>query len=328
MPSADVAISALTRLASRSASSCSRSAVSVGPGVGGDGVPLLAQQRRDVVRLRHGQRVDDPRPGQRIHVRGKPSRALRRVARRAPPTAAATRGPARRAAPGCPRRRRRVARRRRRRRGRWRSPWWPAPGRRCPVRRSACGCAGSRAGSRGPSPTRSAPRRPRPGRRRAPARAAPASRKSGLFKRSGLTSRTSRSPARTRWCISSQSVTLLELMVAALHAGPLGGGHLVAHQRQQRRHDDRRPAPRGAQQLGGDEVHRRLAPAGALHDERPPALHDQRLDRGPLVVAQSAPAVRPAARGSPARSARVAMAPSCPVRPTVTKVAETAKRVA
>ena len=47
------------------------------------------------------------------------------------------------------------------------------------------------------------------------------------------------------------------------------------------------PRPRGAQQLGGDEVHRRLAPAGALHDQRPPTVHHQRLDGRPLVVAQN-----------------------------------------
>ena len=51
-----------------------------GPGVGGHRVALLAQQRRDVVGLRHGQRVDDARARQRIDVRRKPSRALRRVA--------------------------------------------------------------------------------------------------------------------------------------------------------------------------------------------------------------------------------------------------------
>src|SRR5690606_2916755 len=37
---------------------------------------------------------------------------------------------------------------------------------------------------------------------------------------------------------------------------------------------------------GRDEVHRRLAPTRALDDERPAALRDERLDRGPLVLAQ------------------------------------------
>ena len=46
------------------------------------------------------------------------------------------------------------------------------------------------------------------------------------------------------------------------------------------------PAPRPAQQGGGDEVDRRLAPAGALDDEGPAPVDDQRLDRRPLVVAE------------------------------------------
>ena len=46
------------------------------------------------------------------------------------------------------------------------------------------------------------------------------------------------------------------------------------------------PAPCGAQQQRGDEVDRRLAPAGALHDQRPAPVDGQRLDRRPLVVAQ------------------------------------------
>ena len=57
------------------------------------------------------------------------------------------------------------------------------------------------------------------------------------------------------------------------------------------------PAPCGAQQRGGDEVDRRLAPAGALHDQRPAPVDDQRLDRRPLVVAQ-----RGRRRGRPARA--------------------------
>ena len=85
-----------------------------------------------------------------------------------------------------------------------------------------------------------------------------------------------------------------------VHTGPLGGGHLVAHQCQQRRDDHRRSVPGGAQQFGGDEVHRRLSPAGALHHQRPPTLHHQRLDRGPLVVAQRGAPGPPAVRGSPA----------------------------
>ena len=62
--------------------------------------------------------------------------------------------------------------------------------------------------------------------------------------------------------------------MAARDAGPLGRRDLVAHQRQQRRDDDRRAVPARAQQLGGDEVDRGLAPAGALDHQCPAALDD------------------------------------------------------
>ena len=61
---------------------------------------------------------------------------------------------------------------------------------------------------------------------------------------------------------------------------------LVAHQGEQRRDDHRRPLALLAQQRRGQEVDRRLAPAGALHDQRTTPLGDQRLDRRPLVFAQ------------------------------------------
>ena len=41
------------------------------------------------------------------------------------------------------------------------------------------------------------------------------------------------------------------------------------------------PAPRPRRRAGRDEVHGRLAPAGALDDERPPPAGDQCLDRPP-----------------------------------------------
>ena len=69
-------------------------------------------------------------------------------------------------------------------------------------------------------------------------------------------------------------------------AGPLGGLDLVAHQGQQRRDDHRRAGTLGAEQKRRHEVDRRLAPSGALHDEGPTLVDCQRLDRGPLVVAQ------------------------------------------
>ena len=67
---------------------------------------------------------------------------------------------------------------------------------------------------------------------------------------------------------------------------PAGGEDLVAHQRQQRRDQQRRPEPLLAQDAGGHEVHRALAPPGPLHDEHPLAPHAQRLDRLPLPVAE------------------------------------------
>ena len=78
-------------------------------------------------------------------------------------------------------------------------------------------------------------------------------------------------------------------------ARPLRGLDLVAHQREQRRDDDRGPGTCRAQQRGGHEVHRGLAPAGALHDERPPSLRHERVDRRPLVFAHAR--FRPGQRG-------------------------------
>ena len=112
------------------------------------------------------------------------------------------------------------------------------------------------------------------------------SRKPGLLSRSGLTRRTSTSPAATRLL---DRLPLLDVGGVDGHradAGALGGGDLVAHQGQQRRDDHRRAGTLGPEQQGGDEVDRGLAPPGALHHERAPALDDQRLDRRPLVVAQ------------------------------------------
>ena len=59
--------------------------------------------------------------------------------------------------------------------------------------------------------------------------------------------------------------------------------------------EQRRPEPLLAQDAGGDEVDRALAPPGALHDEHPLAPHAQRLDRLPLPVAElGAPGCRSA----------------------------------
>ena len=85
-----------------------------------------------------------------------------------------------------------------------------------------------------------------------------------------------------------------------LHVGPLGlvrrvegdgtdahagrGLDLVAHEREQRRDEDRGPGARLAQDLGGDEVDRALAPAGALHEQHAAAVGDEGRDRLELVV--------------------------------------------
>ena len=46
------------------------------------------------------------------------------------------------------------------------------------------------------------------------------------------------------------------------------------------------PAPAAAQQRGGDKVDGGLAPAGPLHHQGAASVGHQRLDRGPLVLAQ------------------------------------------
>ncbi len=92
-----------------------------------------------------------------------------------------------------------------------------------------------------------------------------------------------------------------------LHPGPGRGVDLVAHQREQRRDDDRGPRAGRPQQRGGHEVHRRLAPSGALHDQRPAPLHDQGVDRRPLVVAQPRAQAPRASRSTSSARARRAV---------------------
>ena len=62
-----------------------------------------------------------------------------------------------------------------------------------------------------------------------------------------------------------------------------GGGDLIAHQGQQRRHDQGGSGPGVAEQAGGDEVDGRLPETGALDHQRPSALPDHRFDGGRLV---------------------------------------------
>ena len=111
-----------------------------------------AQERGQLLGRGDGQAVDDPAARQ-VAAGGRPARpsGARRSAAAAP-TGAAIRARGPRAGPGRRRPRRRpAARRRRARPGRSRWRWSPAPACRSAARRAACGCAGSRAGSRGPS---------------------------------------------------------------------------------------------------------------------------------------------------------------------------------
>ncbi len=63
-------------------------------------------------------------------------------------------------------------------------------------------------------------------------------------------------------------------------ADPCSGGRLdlVAHEREQRRDEKCRPGTLSTEEQRGDEVHGRLAPPGALHDEGAFSLGDKGLD--------------------------------------------------
>ncbi len=133
----------------------------------------------------------------------------------------------------------------------------------------------------------------------AASRGSTSSRKPGLLSRSGETSRTSTSPAAIRSCTASHSVTLDELIVSARMPARWAASTWLRMRASSGRDDDRRAGTRGAQQRGRDEVDRRLAPPGALHDERAAVVGDQRLDGHPLVVAQ--PGVRVSHEGDEGR---------------------------
>ena len=84
-------------------------------------------------------------------------------------------------------------------------------------------------------------------------------------------------------------------------AGARRGLDLVAHQRQQRRHDQRRTGALGPQQPGGHEVDRRLPPARCAA-RRAPAAARRRAPRSPPTGRRAAPRRR--ARRAPAGSSR------------------------
>ena len=71
-----------------------------------------------------------------------------------------------------------------------------------------------------------------------------------------------------------------------LQPGPGGRLDLVAHQGEQGGDDDGRAHVPGPEQGSGHEVHSRLAPAGALHDQGPAPVPGQGLDRRPLILAK------------------------------------------
>ena len=82
---------------------------------------------------------------------------------------------------------------------------------------------------------------------------------------------------------------LLDVAGVDRHAGDAGAlrcRDLVAHQGEQRADDDGGSGTASPQQGCRDEVDRRLAPAGALHDERSAVPLHQGGDRRPLVLAQ------------------------------------------
>ena len=136
-----------------------------------------------------------------------------------------------------------------------RSPWWPAPARRARARAAArqplvvgrkskpqseMQCASSMTTRPAPRPAADPPRRS-PGWRAA--RATRAARRPR--------------PRRTAASVASHSSMLVELIVDGPQPGPLGRRDLVAHQREQRRHDERR-------------AHRRARGSPRSRPSRPP----------------------------------------------------------
>ena len=69
-------------------------------------------------------------------------------------------------------------------------------------------------------------------------------------------------------------------------AGAPGGGDLVAHESEKRRDEHRRAAAAAPEQERRDEVDSRLAPSGALDDERAASPVDEGFDRLELPVVE------------------------------------------
>ncbi len=110
--------------------------------------------------------------------------------------------------------------------------------------------------------------------------------KAGLLSLSGETSRTSTSSRSSCPSTSVHSCALVELIATARTPARSAARDLIAHERQQRRHEHGRPRTLTPQQQRRDEIDRRLAPAGALHHQRAAAPFDERLDRLVLAVVE------------------------------------------
>ena len=109
---------------------------------------------------------------------------------------------------------------------------------------------------------------------------------SGLASRSGDTSTRSTSSAAIRSASSATVVSVDELTVMQRKPSRLAARIWLRIEREQRRHEQRRPQPLLTQDAGGHEVDGALAPSGPLYDEHPLAPEAQRFDRLALPVAE------------------------------------------
>ena len=108
----------------------------------------------------------------------------------------------------------------------------------------------------------------------------------GLFSRSGETSSTSTSSAASRCSSSSHSCALVELIATARTPARSAAATWSRIRASSGETSTVGPAPRCAQEHRRDEVDRRLAPPGALHDEGAAVVVDERLDGLELAVVE------------------------------------------
>ena len=112
------------------------------------------------------------------------------------------------------------------------------------------------------------------------------SRNDGLLSRSGETSSTSTSSASSRRSTSAHSWGFVELIATARTPARSAAAIWSRMSASSGETSTVGPAPSAAQQQRRDEVHRRLAPPGALHDERAAPAVDERLDGLELPVVE------------------------------------------